>query len=311
MNSADGVRLNTETRKFGLTILVALFVFGGLALGFVWVRSFYLNHALKEALDEDEPEKMGRLLAQGANPNAFGGDLLIRAVGPRWEVGRVLLADPRIRLDVRDPDGETPLTLAVNSELSYAVDDLVRTQRRLRQEMRDPRDRLLYAAAAGDVDQVRQLLDMGVPVDWDQLGYPPPLYVATLMDQKEVVRLLLERGADVNHRYRADAQVPKGMTALDLALTVRHGDLAHYLLRSGAKVDGATVSYDILAYLTGFHPELHLELIQAFVTAPGFSGVSRVEAQELIRTAQKQGRMRVADLLKQKLPIRNARGGSR
>jgi outer membrane protein assembly factor BamB len=63
----------------------------------------------------------------------------------------------------------------------------------------DPREEALFEAARrGDVPEVTRLLDAGVPVDARSRYGATALFFACDKQQLEVVRLLLDRGADVN-----------------------------------------------------------------------------------------------------------------
>jgi hypothetical protein len=68
---------------------------------------------------------------------------------------------------------------------------------------------LLRAAAAGDIDLVKQLLAQGADVDGTTEGGQTPLMLASISGLSEVVRLLLDAGADVQLRDRL------GLTAID------------------------------------------------------------------------------------------------
>lgn len=57
---------------------------------------------------------------------------------------------------------------------------------------------LLAAAQAGDLTQVRRLLDGGAPVDSRDSRQRTALLLATRANHVDVARLLIERGADVN-----------------------------------------------------------------------------------------------------------------
>ncbi len=96
-------------------------------------------------------------------------------------------------------------------------------------------------AAYGDVNAVRVALDHGAAVNAvDPLGRTPLMYAAASdLLALDVVKLLVERGADLNatstHKQSGDA----GLTALDIARL--HGDtpIVAWLVKSGAKSTAA------------------------------------------------------------------------
>jgi ankyrin repeat protein len=79
------------------------------------------------------------------------------------------------------------------------------------------------AAAAGNVDTARLLLDAGAPVDPTQAGGFTPLHEAARRGDEPLVDLLLDRGAD--RTVTTDA----GRTAAELAAEAGHQDLADRL----------------------------------------------------------------------------------
>ncbi|HSZ07493.1 MAG TPA: ankyrin repeat domain-containing protein [Steroidobacteraceae bacterium] len=88
---------------------------------------------------------------------------------------------------------------------------------------------LLSAAASGDVVQAGAVLDQGGAVDArDELGRTP-LMLAVIQNRPEVVRLLLNRGADPN---RADSS---GRTPLQQAKLQNLRGIAAQLERAGAR----------------------------------------------------------------------------
>jgi outer membrane protein assembly factor BamB len=95
----------------------------------------------------------------------------------------------------------------------------------------DRGEELRDAALAGDAAKVRSLLDAGVPVDAPAARHgQTALILAAGKGHAEVVRLLAERGADVNARERFFGQTP-----LREALRIEKPALALYFLQHGSK----------------------------------------------------------------------------
>ncbi len=88
---------------------------------------------------------------------------------------------------------------------------------------------LWKASAAGDRDFVRRLLDDGADVSApDPVLGVTPLSYATIFGREEVVKLLLQRGADAKRTNR------DGGTALHGAAFLGHAGIARELLKAGA-----------------------------------------------------------------------------
>ena len=151
-------------------------------------------------------------------------DLLQAArAGDIERVKMLLKADPRL-LVARDPMGNTALIIAVNSGHDALADLLFDA---------GVEPGLHEAAAIGDSGRVRAALDQHP----DQLDtYSPegftPLALAAHFGHLEVMRLLIDRGADVNrvatHRL--------AVTPLHAALFGRQVDAALLLIERGADV---------------------------------------------------------------------------
>ena len=129
-------------------------------------------------------------------------------------------------LRARDTEGATPLLRAQYTGRSEIVEELRRRQQELD---------VWEAAAVGAGGRVREL------VDFDPSLVDPfapdgfhPLALAAFFGNDEIVRLLLDRGADVSVVARNERiQV----TALHAAAAGNHTEIARLLLAAGAPVD--------------------------------------------------------------------------
>ena len=93
------------------------------------------------------------------------------------------------------------------------------------------------AIAAGDIVQLRALLDAGASVNArDDLGRTP-LLDAVWADRADMVRMLIDRGADVSARH-SDG----GSTPLDYAVVRGNAEIAAMLIRAGAAPDANALS---------------------------------------------------------------------
>ena len=80
---------------------------------------------------------------------------------------------------------------------------------------------LVYAASLGEFEQVEQLLSQGIDVNQtDDEGYSA-LHAAAENDYLEIVKLLIQKGADLN--YKAE------YTALELAEMAENKEIIDYL----------------------------------------------------------------------------------
>jgi RNA polymerase sigma factor (sigma-70 family) len=151
-------------------------------------------------------------------------DLLKAARGGDIERVKTLLeSDPRL-LVARDPMGNTALIIAVNSGHAALADLLFDA---------GVEPGLHEAAAIGDSGRVRAALDREPALlDADSPEGFAPLALAAHFGHRDVMRLLIDRGADVNrvatHRL--------AVTPLHAALFGRQVDAALLLIERGADV---------------------------------------------------------------------------
>jgi len=94
----------------------------------------------------------------------------------------------------------------------------------------DQESAMMIAAAEGNTNKVKDLLDKGVNVDTrDPEGNATPLCHAAWFGHADTAQLLINRGADVN------AKKSDGASVLTLATERGHKDLVEMLKKAGAK----------------------------------------------------------------------------
>ena len=90
---------------------------------------------------------------------------------------------------------------------------------------------LIRASARGDLETIKLLLDKGADVNVEPKDTMTPLSLASFGGHAPVVKVLLEHGADPN--YQAEA----GATALIVAAGENHIDVVKILVNSGANLN--------------------------------------------------------------------------
>jgi ankyrin repeat protein len=96
---------------------------------------------------------------------------------------------------------------------------------------------LMDAAASGQLDKIRSLLDKGVDVNGMDLHGRTPLMQAAVAGHAGTVRLLIQRGADVNRRNHY------GRTALMDAVQTGRLQVVRLLLENRSDVNAKGISW--------------------------------------------------------------------
>ena len=92
-------------------------------------------------------------------------------------------------------------------------------------------DRFLSAAYEGDVSTVNELLEEGVPIDCVDGRDQTALFRAVFNNRTDVIRLLLQNGANANKRNRL------GNTPVHYAAMVNSTEAIAVLLKHGASIN--------------------------------------------------------------------------
>ena len=168
------------------------------------------------------------LLARGAELDIFAA----AALGRVAELERLLAREPGL-IEARSPDGWTPLHLAAHFGQEGAVEALLAAEASVHARSGNAMHNTpLHAALAGRSHGVTaRLLAAGAEVDARQGGGYTALHEAALLGDADLVRLLLDHGADPT------APADDGLTPIALARDKGHAAVAAALERRAAMPD--------------------------------------------------------------------------
>ena len=161
----------------------------------------------------DDVSTVKSLIKQGISPNLVdenGNPILVLAIKDRsYQVIDVLLSSKGMDVDLSNKQGETPLMLAsINGELPIVKTLIVKNKAQIDHIGWTP---LHYACAKGHLDVASFLLANGANVNAPSLGGTTPLMMAVQSGNESLVKLLLDKGADLQLRNA------EGISAIDIA----------------------------------------------------------------------------------------------
>lgn len=161
--------------------------------------------AFFRALQLDDERTVKAVLARGLDPNLRdterGENALIIAMRyDAMKVAKLLLAHPRLAVDAQAPNGNTALMMAAYQKNKAAVQALLEKGAQVN---RPGFTALHYAAAAGDLDIMKLLLEHHAYIDAESPTGTTPLMLAAQEGQEAAVQLLLQEGADASLKDRA------------------------------------------------------------------------------------------------------------
>lgn len=168
---------------------------------------------------------LGKLLERGVDPNlkedVRGDSGLVLALREHaMKAFVVLLNAPKIDLEAHSNNGDTALMVASYTGNLPAVVALLEKDA----EVNKPGwTALHYAAAIGDCEIIRLLLDKSAYIDAESPNKTTPIMMAARTGQVAAVKLLMEAGADLSLKNE------QGLSATDFAANNEYPELAKAL----------------------------------------------------------------------------------
>jgi len=155
--------------------------------------------SIHEAAAKGNLEAVKHHLAAGADVNAKNSNndgnytpLHYAALFDHLEITELLVAKDA-DVNPKDQGGRTPLDLAIQQNKPETADLLIKLGGKSGAE-----DSIHVAAELGNIEAVKQHLDVGVDMNAKNKNKWTPLHVAIYSNQREIVQLLIAKGADVN-----------------------------------------------------------------------------------------------------------------
>ena len=167
------------------------------------------------AIQRDDPQSLSALLRRGFDPNTLDAKgqsgLFLALRDPSPKVVEVLLKAPKIKVETRTPQDESPLMMAaMRGELKLAA-ALIDKDADVNKTVWTP---LHYAASSTQGDQLgvaKLLLENAAYIDAASPNGSTPLMMAAMYGNTSTLKLLLDEGADPTLKNQL------GLTAVDFA----------------------------------------------------------------------------------------------
>ena len=167
------------------------------------------------AIQRDDPQSLSALLRRGFDPNTLDAKgqsgLFLALRDPSPKVVDVLLKTPKIKVETRTPQDESPLMMAaMRGELKLAT-ALIDKDADVNKTGWTP---LHYAASSTQGDQLgvaKLLIENAAYIDAASPNGSTPLMMAAMYGNTSTLKLLLDEGADPTLKNQL------GLTAVDFA----------------------------------------------------------------------------------------------
>jgi ankyrin repeat protein len=166
------------------------------------VEPFYFGLSPMQLATQQRNKKIVELLlTKEAEPNLLNTALKIASENGDKEITEILIARGADTSHLSSPEGK---------------------------EKREKREKLFEAVRHGDVAEITKLLDQGVEVDIRDELNQTPLIAAAKVDDKNLVEMLLQKGADVN---------AQGNGPINALLIAKNPEVVELLLQHGAELE--------------------------------------------------------------------------
>jgi len=178
------------------------------------------------------------LISKGAsvNESTIFGTALHEAVNSRrYEVAKVLLENGA-SVDAKTNVGKTPLDMAIKWKQKKIANLLRKHASKTGEELKAAKEPIHAAARQGNIEAVKQHLAAGADVNAIDHEGNTPLHHAVYNDQTEIIRLLIDKGAEVNGKRKA-ANHEKGVAPLHTATWRSTIETMELLIDNGADVN--------------------------------------------------------------------------
>jgi ankyrin repeat protein len=255
-----------------------------------WIASKVMDMAFQPSSNS---ETILLLLDKGAEVNAQrldGSTALVAAYFGGYRRVIELLASRGAQM--YGPSGEPDMPPLVKASWDCRALEVAR----LLEELSSVSDRdewrnsaLMVASGLGCIDVVRLLIEKGADVNAKEPGGDTPLYSASMAGRYQVVELLLDKGAEVNSNSR------DGTTALMSACQTGHTEVVNLLLDKGADMNAQSSSLSrplMMASAAG-----RLEVVRLLLERGCDTEVKDASGMTALELASRRGHRSVRDLL--------------
>ncbi|OGW35658.1 MAG: hypothetical protein A2X58_14065 [Nitrospirae bacterium GWC2_56_14] len=185
--------------------------------------------SLAAAVEQGDAEIISLILGAGADvKNKDGGQALLWAAREGQQEITASLIQKRVSLNIKTTEGKTAIRVAFDHNHAEIMRMLLNTSMELGKD--DAKEILPWAAGHGEAESVRALVRRKVDLNAMNLRYHFALDEAVKAERTDIVRILLQAGADPNRK-----------TAYPVLINAVSGnrlEAARLLIRNGADVNG-------------------------------------------------------------------------